>query len=69
MRTTCSKRDSKQRVMPAVESLSGIQYIMRRRTAPGMQSHNHQEFINRFVVACQADERVVAAIIGTWLRS
>jgi len=28
-----------------------------------MQSHNHQEFINRFVVACQTDERVVAATI------
>jgi len=28
-----------------------------------MQSHNHQEFIKRFVVACQTDERVVAATL------
>lgn len=34
-----------------------------------MQSHNHQEFINRFVVACQADERVVAAtLFGSYAR-
>jgi len=26
--------------------------------------HNHQGFVNRFVVACQADERVVAAFLG-----
>jgi predicted nucleotidyltransferase len=34
-----------------------------------MQSHNHQEFINRFVMACQADERVVAAtLFGSYAR-
>ena len=26
--------------------------------------HNHQAFLNRFVVACQADERVIAAFLG-----
>jgi hypothetical protein len=27
-------------------------------------SHNHQHILNRFVAACQADERVVAAFLG-----
>jgi predicted nucleotidyltransferase len=27
-------------------------------------SHNHQVFMNRFVAACQADDRVVAAFLG-----
>jgi predicted nucleotidyltransferase len=26
--------------------------------------HNHQGFVNRFIAACQADERVVAAFLG-----
>src|SRR5262245_4717018 len=26
--------------------------------------HNHQGFVNRFVAACQADERVVATFLG-----
>src|SRR5262245_24816098 len=27
-------------------------------------SHNHRAFLDRFVAACQADERVVAAFLG-----
>src|SRR6266498_5670337 len=26
--------------------------------------HTHQNFVNRFVAACQADERVIAAFLG-----
>ena len=34
-----------------------------------MQPHNHQVIINRFVAACQADERVVAATLyGSYAR-
>jgi predicted nucleotidyltransferase len=34
-----------------------------------MQPHNHQAVINRFVAACQADERVVAATLyGSYAR-
>ena len=34
-----------------------------------MQPHNHQVVMNRFVAACQADERVVAATLyGSYAR-
>src|SRR5262245_29654251 len=39
------------------------------RDLPEMQSHSHQVVMNRFVAACQADERVVAATLyGSYAR-
>jgi predicted nucleotidyltransferase len=42
-----------------------IQYTTLKRDAQEMppHNHNHQVVINRFVAACQADERVVAATL------
>jgi predicted nucleotidyltransferase len=47
-----------------------IHYTTREREAPEMQpNHIHQVIINRFVAACQADERVVAATLyGSYAR-
>src|SRR5262249_5596381 len=37
--------------------------------SPAMQPHNYQAVMNRFVAACQADERVVAATLyGSYAR-
>jgi predicted nucleotidyltransferase len=37
--------------------------------AQAMPPHNHQDIINRFVAACQADERIVAATLyGSYAR-
>jgi predicted nucleotidyltransferase len=48
-----------------------IQYTTLKMDAQEMQPHNHphQDVINRFVAACQADERVVAATLyGSYAR-
>lgn len=47
----------------------GRPYTTRKMDAQDMPPHNHQVVMNRFVAACQADARVVAAILfGSYAR-
>ena len=48
---------------PIVGPLIVIQYPTLKKDSQEMLSHNHQVVLNRFVAACQADERVVAATL------
>src|SRR5215468_11607178 len=48
---------------PSVGPLISIRYTTHKRDAPEMPLHHHQVVINRFVAACQTDERVVAATL------
>src|ERR687891_42010 len=45
----------------SVGPLIVIQYTTHKMDSQEMPPHNHQVVMNRFVVACQADERIVAA--------
>src|SRR5215468_449313 len=54
---------------PSVGPLISIRYTTHKRDAPEMPPHHHQAVINRFVAACQTDERVVAATLyGSYAR-
>jgi predicted nucleotidyltransferase len=53
----------------SVGPLIVIQYTTFKMDSQEMQPHNYQAVINRFVAACQADERVVAATLyGSYAR-